>query len=312
METIDLAKTGRRTTQLGFGCAYLLPETARLLDVAYDAGIRHFDVARAYGRGLTEGLVGKFLKRHGDDVTITTKYGIKPPFNHPIQGLARTLLRPLVKRLRRAPAMDRRITQSIGSMYDKAAFTAQDAAASLQVSLRNLGRDRIDLFLMHEADVDDLGDEGLARFLADRVDRGVIGAFGVGGESDRVQRLLLQRPAYGDVMQFDWTALDPSVAEGGEFSIRYRVAATQNPAVARLLGASRAQLDIWSSQIDDDLAAPGRVQSLLLKAALVLKPQDLILISSTNPAHIAANVQTAGDASLVAPAFRLVELAKGL
>ena len=36
-----------------------------ILDAAYDAGIRHFDVARAYGHGLSEGYLGAFLRRRG-------------------------------------------------------------------------------------------------------------------------------------------------------------------------------------------------------------------------------------------------------
>ena len=48
--------TGRNTTALGFGCASLmrLPEARdrqRLLDLAVDLGIRHFDGARLYGLG---------------------------------------------------------------------------------------------------------------------------------------------------------------------------------------------------------------------------------------------------------------------
>ena len=49
---------GRRSTALAFGCASLLrlPEVSehqRLLDQAVDLGIRHFDVARLYGLGMT-------------------------------------------------------------------------------------------------------------------------------------------------------------------------------------------------------------------------------------------------------------------
>jgi aryl-alcohol dehydrogenase-like predicted oxidoreductase len=45
---------GRATTSLGFGCASLmrLPEVGdrqRLLDLAVDLGICHFDTARLYG-----------------------------------------------------------------------------------------------------------------------------------------------------------------------------------------------------------------------------------------------------------------------
>jgi len=47
------------TITLGFGCAGLAArltasESRRLVDVAFDAGVRHFDVARSYGYGRAE------------------------------------------------------------------------------------------------------------------------------------------------------------------------------------------------------------------------------------------------------------------
>ena len=53
-------------------------ESLRLLEAAFDAGIRHFDVAPMYGYGEAEGCLGEFLQRHRADVTVTTKYGIPP------------------------------------------------------------------------------------------------------------------------------------------------------------------------------------------------------------------------------------------
>ena len=55
MEQLDLAGTGRLTTRLGFGCSNLMGSMSRkesiaLLDAAWDAGIRHIDVAPFYGR----------------------------------------------------------------------------------------------------------------------------------------------------------------------------------------------------------------------------------------------------------------------
>ena len=54
MHTIPLANTTRQTTRLGFGCGSLMGATNRrdslqLLETAYEAGIRHFDVAPMYG-----------------------------------------------------------------------------------------------------------------------------------------------------------------------------------------------------------------------------------------------------------------------
>lgn len=67
---------------VGFGCNSILSEgrskALRLLATAFDAGVRHFDIARSYGTGEAEGILGAFLKNRRSQVTITTKFGIQP------------------------------------------------------------------------------------------------------------------------------------------------------------------------------------------------------------------------------------------
>ena len=68
---------------LGFGCSSLTSvgrkQALRLLESAFDAGIRHFDTARYYGYGEAEGILGSFLKSCREQLTVTTKFGIDPP-----------------------------------------------------------------------------------------------------------------------------------------------------------------------------------------------------------------------------------------
>ncbi len=49
---------------LGFGCSALTSmgegQALQVLATAFDAGVRHFDVARYYGYGESEGLLGRF------------------------------------------------------------------------------------------------------------------------------------------------------------------------------------------------------------------------------------------------------------
>jgi len=97
-------------------------ERIRLVETAYDAGIRWFDTAPLYGAGAAEEAVGAAL-RGKDDVTVATKVGIVPPS---LIGLA----------LRR-PAR--------GGRFD-------DVRRQLDRSLRRLRRDTVDLVLLHEVD----------------------------------------------------------------------------------------------------------------------------------------------------------------
>jgi hypothetical protein len=309
VDEISLPGSGRSIPRLGFGCAYLLPETYHLLDVAYDCGIRHFDVARGYGRGLTETLVGRFLKRRRD-ATVTTKYGVLPPAGHPLKAVARELLGPWVRRLRRA-AVSKVGGAKPAHTFIKGEFSAEAAAASLAISLKALQRDRVDLFLMHEASADELRDDRLLAFLEDRRKAGVIGDFGVSGHSDRVAALFDQRRPYCRVLQHDWTPAEPVVDRPGAFSIVYRVFGDGARDLRRQLSEDARLRDRWSAEVGVDLAEPGAFERLMLKTAMVLRPSSLVLFSSTRAENIRRNVETVEDASLDEPAARFTRLLAG-
>lgn len=109
----------------GFGTAALgrslsKRERVRLVEVAYDAGIRWFDTAPLYGAGAAEDALGVAL-RGRDDITVVTKVGIVPV------GLLR----------RRAQG---------------GRFAPADIGRQLDGSLRRLGRDVVDAVLLHEVD----------------------------------------------------------------------------------------------------------------------------------------------------------------
>ena len=80
---IALGTTGVETTRLGFGCADLFREPSRarrqrLLETAFDHGIRHYDVAPMYGLGQVEQALGRFARGKRDRLVIATKFGIDP------------------------------------------------------------------------------------------------------------------------------------------------------------------------------------------------------------------------------------------
>jgi D-threo-aldose 1-dehydrogenase len=114
---------------LGYGTAALgrslsARQRLRLIEAAYDAGIRYFDTAPLYGAGAAEEALGRFL-RAGRDVTVATKVGIVPP------GLVGVALR--------RPAAGGR-------------FSPRDIRAQLERSLRRLRLERVDTVLLHEID----------------------------------------------------------------------------------------------------------------------------------------------------------------
>src|SRR5687767_12323446 len=77
---VELPRAGITTSRLAFGTSRLhyigQRERQRLLAAAAALGIVQFDTAPAYGHGLAEAELGRFLGRERDRFVIATKYGI--------------------------------------------------------------------------------------------------------------------------------------------------------------------------------------------------------------------------------------------
>jgi len=66
-----LGKTGLKVTRVSFGC--MTTSDQSVIERAADMGIRYFDTARVYQGGNNERMVGAALKRHRNDVYISSK-----------------------------------------------------------------------------------------------------------------------------------------------------------------------------------------------------------------------------------------------
>ncbi len=315
MNTIELGSTGRRTTQLGFGCSGLLASmdrasSRRTLEAAFDAGIRHFDVAPLYGYGEAEGCLGEFLARFPGQCTVTTKFGIAAPARgRTLLGSARRLAAPLVRAL---PGLKRLLVQSAATFTgvpDKLPFTAAEARASLERSLRALRTERVDLFLLHEATAADLTHEDLLRFLEGAADEGKIGAFGIASTRTAARELTQARPALCQVVQTEWSPLDSFPAES-RLCIFHRLFAESFQPLRSGLRAQPELCRRWSNAIGVDLSDAAVLASVLLKGALDVSPDALILFSSRRKEQLRANAAVADGPALQGPARGLHELVR--
>jgi aryl-alcohol dehydrogenase-like predicted oxidoreductase len=118
MELRTLGRTGLEVSVLGFGCGAVgglmvrgtPADQQRAVARAVELGINYFDTAPSYGDGASERNLGRVLKALRPDVLVGTKVRI-------------------------APGERPRIADAV--------------SASLEASLRRLGRDRVDLFQLH-------------------------------------------------------------------------------------------------------------------------------------------------------------------
>lgn len=137
--------------RLGLGCSRLgsvggasVDEARTLLQAALDGGVRVFDTSNIYGQGDSERLVGRALGGRDDCVVISKAGKYHPLHRRALQPL-KSVLRSVV---RRSPGA----RQQVSAARSKPMPTHWDArhlTNSLEGSLRRLGRERIDVFMLH-------------------------------------------------------------------------------------------------------------------------------------------------------------------
>ena len=303
MEQLQLPGTGRVTTRLGFGCTSLVggmnrKESEALLDSVWDAGIRHFDVAPMYGFGAAESRVGEFLRRNGGQATVTTKYGILPPARQSLVELARKVVRPVIYAL---PGIKQQLTRAANATLGgarQASYSAEEARASLDRSRKSLQTERIDLWLLHDVAAANLADPELLVFMREAVASGMIGDFGVSHDRAEIPALYEQRREYCRILQFEWSVRQRVPQFPDCFRIHHRSLAHNFSVLWAKLEERSDLRKRWSEELDCDLGSHEKLAALMLKAALVLNPDSIVLVSSRSPTHIAANVRVAEDAAL--------------
>ena len=143
--TREVGRTGVEVTQLGFGGGALkLPrpeysddDAAAALDASWAGGVRYFDTAPFYGRGISEQRLGRFLgARCADRFVLSTKVGrlIRP---------SRAAQRPEAR-----TGIGDLATWEVHHDYSR-----DGVLRSIEDSIQRLGVSAIDLVLVHDLDL---------------------------------------------------------------------------------------------------------------------------------------------------------------
>lgn len=179
MEYRPFGRTGIAISAVGFGCwevsgtygAIDAAQFERAVHRALDGGLTCFDTAEAYGMGISERALGNALGARRRDVCVVTKVGVGYP-----------------------EAPNRRDSSRARIM------------ASLDQSLRNLGTDYVDVYLIHWPDPNTPFDETF-RALDDAVRAGKARYIGVSNfRLDQLKECMKLRRI--DVVQYGWNMFD--------------------------------------------------------------------------------------------------------
>lgn len=185
MKTNRIGKTSVEVTEISFGCAsignlYRETTDAQVTDVlggAWQAGIRYFDTAPHYGRGLSEMRLGAFLaSRPRDSYVLSTKVGRVLFPGQPMEE-ADGFINPAPNNVR----------------YD---YSGDGIEEAFEGSCERLGTDFVEIVYVHDIGVVTHGDDNnrhMEAFLGSGYERlvrlkeaGRIGAIGLGVNENEV------------------------------------------------------------------------------------------------------------------------------
>ena len=186
METRELGRSGVSVTRIVLGCGNFggvgsspaffgqgIPrgEAPRIMDAAWELGIRTFDTADAYGGGRSEAWIGEWLAAKGADVrdaiTVETK-----TFNPMTQGADHGLSRNRIRR-------------------------------QVESSLERLGLERLPLYMAHDFDPDTPQEETLST-LDELVREGKVGAVGASNFTAEQLAEALELSALEGLTRYEW------------------------------------------------------------------------------------------------------------
>ena len=273
----------------------------KAMEIAFDNGVTHFDVARSYGYGDAEAVLGAFAAGKRDRITIATKFGIRA------SGTAKGLrwLRPAVRQIAsHIPYARSAVRAAAGQTLKAGYYRLADARSSFEESLRQL-RSHADMLFIHDCSPDDELSDELLGYLQNLVQAGRIRAWGIATQREWIAPICTK------------LAIQPMVIQCAQ-DILHRVPGRGSPDDAKPaifhspFGASldRLQTLFAGSNLPPILSGVSPAFSrkdtgarLLLEGALFMAGDNPVLCSMFDPSHIRDNVD-----AIVRPRFTTEQL----
>jgi aryl-alcohol dehydrogenase-like predicted oxidoreductase len=294
MNYVDFDSVGLRLSKIAFGCAPVMgrigrAQALRAMGAAFDAGVTHFDVARSYGYGEAESVLGQFAAGKRDHITIATKFGIAPPR----QQRVLRLIKPVVRQLaHHAKGLRSLVRNASSHTLTKGNFDLPSARHSFDQSLRALRVDYVDILFLHDCSPDGIYSDELLMWLEGLVQAGKARTWGIATRAewmDEVYSKLGNKPAIVQCQGGIAGRPLPATAQLLPAILHSPFGGTAGAASAHSL-AQAASAVLRPVVGTNDTPTSKKLPSLLLESALYLSRNQVVLCSMFHPEHIRANV----------------------
>jgi D-threo-aldose 1-dehydrogenase len=276
---------------LGFGCSTLTyhaneAEAIHILEEAFALGITHFDVARSYGGGRAEGILGRFVRGRRSQLYLVTKCGFQPAARGP--GASRSIL---VTRSAGVESLYRK-ARGWARKYVRRPYSPANVRHSLETSLRELGTDYVDCLLLHEAHVDEANKRSLIAELERILTEGKIRSFGLGSEFKKLRETSSRLAPEFSVLQFEHNT---HAQEGLASGIQHTRTVFTHSALKSLAQISQqlvevpSRLSLFLKAVGLDRCRRAVLGGVLLAYSNALNPSGRVIFSTTSCDHLREN-----------------------
>ncbi|NML63640.1 aldo/keto reductase [Hymenobacter sp. RP-2-7] len=274
---------------VGIGCSTFGGSNSKTvanlaLNYAYEQGIIYFDVARSYGYGTAESIIGKFAADKRGKIFIASKFGILPPPSFPFKS---TLLAG-IRSIRMLPTIQQSLKKASAKSLTKHVFSPQLAEKSLNKSLKELKTNYIDVFLLHESNLDDVLRDDIKYVLEKAKEKGKIRSWGGTFYGRQDAQIAIEKRSL-DVVQLSF-GLD------NKYSLLTNQKDNRIQIIYSILNYAKNTNSAQSSNIlahiiniFPQLKALKNIKELLLFVAFHSLPRGVILLSMSKPEHIDRN-----------------------
>lgn len=283
----------KQEKSLGCGCSTFggslsKKNALKTLDVCFDEDIFYYDVARSYGYGEAERIVGEFIKDKRTKVIVSSKFGIEAPQSFPFKKIITSTARFIKSQI---PGSKKMLQKVSSQALRKTKFTPEMVVNSLNKSLSELGTDYLDLFVYHEASFEEMLNADVLAVLEKEKDKGKIRAFGANLSRNIDQNKLLESNFQPAVLQLPLAfnhAFDKLINKENQINIVYSIMNLfkqldqEQTLFLKKIKSEYLSLEVLENELE-----------VLLYITLNQMNSGILLMSASNQHHIKRNVQIA-------------------